>query len=156
MREMKGERTKEVEDNHKAYRGSIFLVTFLKTNHLVRTFGDQCIVLCNIPYRGEIFHKIRFGISRRSEKQLDNNPKKPVLSILNPFFREFGIPAPDVMYDLKKLISPDFAMFTRHGKIAEFDLRLSNQVKGIKFERELIHERMQQQKSPESKFGGAI
>uniref|UniRef100_A0A0K0DDT1 Uncharacterized protein n=1 Tax=Angiostrongylus cantonensis TaxID=6313 RepID=A0A0K0DDT1_ANGCA len=71
-------------------------------------------------------------------------------------FREFGFPTPDIVYDIKRIISPDFDLFCRYGEKAEFRLDLSNQIAQFKKEEELFKKSRASQRSPEARFGGAV
>ncbi|KAE9417631.1 hypothetical protein Angca_002399, partial [Angiostrongylus cantonensis] len=72
------------------------------------------------------------------------------------FIVEFGFPTPDIVYDIKRIISPDFDLFCRYGEKAEFRLDLSNQIAQFKKEEELFKKSRASQRSPEARFGGAV
>lgn len=71
-------------------------------------------------------------------------------------FREFGFPTPDVVHDLKKMISPDFALYSEYGKIAEFQMDLSNKIRGLRTERALLEQQEMYKKSPGQKIGDLV
>ncbi|VDL73934.1 unnamed protein product [Nippostrongylus brasiliensis] len=72
------------------------------------------------------------------------------------FIAEFAFPTPDIMYDIRRAISPDFDLYCRHGDKAVFSLELSNQVRMFKAEQERVEHDRATRRSPEARFGGAV
>ncbi|CAJ0581142.1 unnamed protein product, partial [Mesorhabditis spiculigera] len=68
--------------------------------------------------------------------------------------REFGAPTPDVIYDFRKLTSPDFKLFATHGELAEFSLGVSNRVKGVQAESEDLARKVRKAQPAETRIGG--
>ncbi|VDO19260.1 unnamed protein product [Heligmosomoides polygyrus] len=71
-------------------------------------------------------------------------------------FREFAFPTPDIVYDIKRRISPDFDLYCRFGEKAEFHLDLSNKVRMFKKGEQIIEKDKETRQSPEARFGGAV
>ncbi|VDK50688.1 unnamed protein product [Anisakis simplex] len=44
---------------------------------------------------------------------------------------EFAFPTPDIVYDLRMYLSPDFAEFARYGERGEKDYRLDNSLRSF-------------------------
>ncbi|EYC06655.1 hypothetical protein Y032_0074g818 [Ancylostoma ceylanicum] len=69
---------------------------------------------------------------------------------------EFAFPTPDIIYDVKRMISPDFDLFCKYGEKAEYHLELSNRIRTLKREQEVLEYERAMRKPPEARFGGAI
>lgn len=64
---------------------------------------------------------------------------------------EFGLPTPDICFDARRMISPEFNNFIKNGNYAGFDMTLNAGVKSYKIEKGQITK-------PNNKndFGGAF
>ncbi|KHN81922.1 Uncharacterized protein F44E2.9 [Toxocara canis] len=51
---------------------------------------------------------------------------------------EFAFPTPDIVYDLRRYISPDFAEFIKHGDRGEKDIRLDNSLRSFHISEENV------------------
>ncbi|CCD71229.1 uncharacterized protein CELE_F44E2.9 [Caenorhabditis elegans] len=69
---------------------------------------------------------------------------------------EFAFPTPDIVYDLKRLISPDFDLFCKSGNLVDFEMDFENKLRSIRREEIRSLEQYTNAKSPEAKFGGII
>ncbi|CAI5446380.1 unnamed protein product [Caenorhabditis angaria] len=69
---------------------------------------------------------------------------------------EFGFPTPDIVYDLKRLISPDFDLFCKTNDLVDFQLDFENKLRAVQREEVRSYEQSINAKSPEHKFGGII
>ncbi|MFH4980333.1 hypothetical protein AB6A40_007042 [Gnathostoma spinigerum] len=65
---------------------------------------------------------------------------------------EFGFPTPDVVYDIRQCLSPDFAQFARHGNLVEHDLRISNAIRTFHFAEKEMKSRFDEVDVRGSKF----
>ncbi|VDK76110.1 unnamed protein product [Cylicostephanus goldi] len=71
-------------------------------------------------------------------------------------FREFAFPTYDIIYDIKRKISPDFDLYCQYGDKAEYHLELSNRIRLLQREQERLEYEKATIKSPEARFGGTI
>ncbi|KAK6744878.1 hypothetical protein RB195_011538 [Necator americanus] len=69
---------------------------------------------------------------------------------------EFAFPTPDIIYDVKRLISPDFDLYCQYGDKAEYRLELSNRIRSLQKEQERMKYEDAVRKPPEARFGGAV
>ncbi|VDM71006.1 unnamed protein product [Strongylus vulgaris] len=69
---------------------------------------------------------------------------------------EFAFPTYDIIYDIKRKISPDFDLFCQYGDKAEYRLELSNRIRSLQREQERLEYERATVKPPEARFGGAI
>ena len=70
------------------------------------------------------------------------------------FSREFAFPTPDIVYDIKRLISPDFDLYCKSGNLVDFEMDFENKLRSIRREEVRSLEQYTNAKSPEAKFGG--
>ncbi|KIH49517.1 hypothetical protein ANCDUO_20408 [Ancylostoma duodenale] len=54
------------------------------------------------------------------------------------------------------MISPDFDLFCQYGEKAEYRLELSNRIRSLKREQEILEYERAMRKPPEARFGGAV
>ncbi|PIC13933.1 hypothetical protein B9Z55_027506 [Caenorhabditis nigoni] len=69
---------------------------------------------------------------------------------------EFAFPTPDIVYDIKRLISPDFDLFCKSGNLVDFEMAFENKFRSIRREEVRSLEQYTNAKGPEAKFGGII
>ncbi|XGW14977.1 hypothetical protein V3C99_000898 [Haemonchus contortus] len=72
------------------------------------------------------------------------------------FIVEFAFPTPDMVYDWRRKISPDFDLYCRFGEKAEFDLDISHKVSYFKYREKKDKHEHDMQKSPVARFGGTV
>uniref|UniRef100_A0A0N5BIC8 Uncharacterized protein n=1 Tax=Strongyloides papillosus TaxID=174720 RepID=A0A0N5BIC8_STREA len=57
---------------------------------------------------------------------------------------EFGAPTPDICFDARRLMSPDFNDFIRNGKYSDFDMSLNLVIRSFEIEKDHINKRSKQ------------
>ncbi|CAD6188602.1 unnamed protein product [Caenorhabditis auriculariae] len=102
-----------------------------------------------LPNRERIIYKTRGEAVRDFFKVSGFNLSWQLL--LAVVIVEFGFPTPDIVYDIKRVISPDFDLYCRSGNLVDFQLDFENRLRAVKKEEVRSFEQSDNAKNPAAK-----